>query len=377
MLKVFLSYASEDRSLVEPFYNRLLSDGFDPWIDFKKLLPGQNWALEIERAFTDANVVILFLSPRSVTKRGFVQREANDAMEKLRYKLPGDIYAIPLLLESCEVPSHISDRIQHIDLRHTDAWIKVRASLNLAAEQQKIELRDGVEAGPFRIYTDKIEETYEADHSHQIFILAPRFESALLETQAKELTVIFAGRTAKLVAEFRSQSWDSGASSDHYKGSDDLNDSYGIAFVNAKMLSLSFSNHSFFAGAAHGNTFFRTYNFALLPHLSLLGLPLFFSNLSVGLQKFSQLCLSELEKEFKARVGSDADDSDREWMRRGAGPKWENFRAFTFDRTKFTVLFPPYQVSAYALGTWGIDIPYDDLLDVLIPDGPHTLTRSE
>lgn len=370
-MKVFLSYASEDRPLVEPFYDRLLSEGFDPWIDSRQILPGQNWSLEIERAFTEANVVLLFMSPRSVTKRGFVQREANDAMEKLRYKLPGDIYAIPLLLEPCAVPSYISDRLQHIDLRNTGAWVKVRASLNLAAEQQKIELREGIEAGPFRIFADKTEEPFEADTAYQLSVYVPRFDSTVLANQAVELNQIFVGRAAKLVAEFRNQSWGRGSALE-YGGSNDLNDEFGVAFANEKVLSLSFSTHVFFAGAAHGNVSFSTFNFVLRPYLMLLTLPDFFSNLTVGLEMFSRLCLCELEKAFRDRTGLNADEQDKTWMTSGAGPKWRNFKAFTFDRTKFTVLFAPYQVSGYALGTWAIDIQYTDLTDVLIPDGPHS-----
>lgn len=94
-LKIFISYAKEDRAQALIYFNRLSEEGFHPWIDINKLLPGQNWEAEIERAFSDANVVILLLSKNSVSKRGFVQREANDAIERLRYKHPTDIYVIP------------------------------------------------------------------------------------------------------------------------------------------------------------------------------------------------------------------------------------------------------------------------------------------
>lgn len=112
-LKVFVSYAKEDRDRALQYYELLAQEGAEPWMDVKKLLPGQNWEAEIERAFSEANVVVLLLSKRSVDKRGFVQREANDAIERLRYKQPTDIYVIPLLLEPCDVPAHISGRLQY------------------------------------------------------------------------------------------------------------------------------------------------------------------------------------------------------------------------------------------------------------------------
>lgn len=124
-LKVFISYAKEDRAQALTYFERLSEEGFSPWIDTKKLLPGQNWEAEIERAFSDANVVILLLSQNSVSKRGFVQREANDAIERLRYKQPTDIYVIPLLLDQCEVPSHIAGRLQYLNISTPGAWEQV------------------------------------------------------------------------------------------------------------------------------------------------------------------------------------------------------------------------------------------------------------
>ncbi|WP_268798026.1 toll/interleukin-1 receptor domain-containing protein [Pseudomonas huanghezhanensis] len=60
MLKVFLSYTKVDHEKVEPFFHRLTHEGFDPWLDNEKLLPGHNWSYEIDQALAEANVVMLF-----------------------------------------------------------------------------------------------------------------------------------------------------------------------------------------------------------------------------------------------------------------------------------------------------------------------------
>ena len=137
------------------YYDQLLQEGISPWLDIKKLLPGQNWEAEIEKAFSDSNVIILLLSQKSVSKRGFVQREANDAVERLRYKQPTDIYVIPLLLEPCEVPNQIANRLQYIELNTPGAWKQVQASLNIAAEQQSVVLEKGVVFDKFQIFTER------------------------------------------------------------------------------------------------------------------------------------------------------------------------------------------------------------------------------
>jgi hypothetical protein len=46
-LKVFLSHAHSDAAAVRALYNRLTADGVNAWLDKEKLLPGQDWKLEI------------------------------------------------------------------------------------------------------------------------------------------------------------------------------------------------------------------------------------------------------------------------------------------------------------------------------------------
>ena len=63
LLKVFLCHASQDKPVVRELYQRLLAEGWiDPWLDKEKLLPGQEWELEIEKSVEAADVVIVCLS---------------------------------------------------------------------------------------------------------------------------------------------------------------------------------------------------------------------------------------------------------------------------------------------------------------------------
>ena len=75
LIKIFLSYASEDYSLVSDFYDRLKKIGINSWMDKKDILPGENWERSIWRAVKNADFIILFLSNHSVNKRGFFQKE--------------------------------------------------------------------------------------------------------------------------------------------------------------------------------------------------------------------------------------------------------------------------------------------------------------
>ena len=84
-LKIFLSYASQDKPVVRRLSLRLIGEGWiDTWFDEKKLFPGQDWRLKIEDAVETSDIVIICLSTDSVSKAGYVQKELRYAREKAR-----------------------------------------------------------------------------------------------------------------------------------------------------------------------------------------------------------------------------------------------------------------------------------------------------
>lgn len=105
LLKVFLCHASQDKPSVRELSQRLFAEGWiDPWLDEKKLLPGQDWRLKIEEAVETSDIVIICLSSNSVSKEGFVQKELRYAREIALEKLEDSIFLIPLRIDECDVP---------------------------------------------------------------------------------------------------------------------------------------------------------------------------------------------------------------------------------------------------------------------------------
>jgi len=49
-ISIPLTHAHADRDPVRALYTRLTQDGVDAWLDKEKLLPGQDWELEIRKA---------------------------------------------------------------------------------------------------------------------------------------------------------------------------------------------------------------------------------------------------------------------------------------------------------------------------------------
>lgn len=112
--KVFISYARDDLPSAIEIYRFLLENNCNPWMDKYDIAPGQDWVLEIQNTINKADFFLACLSGRSVSKRGYVQKELKLALSVLDEMPEGEIYIIPLRLENCNVPYSLSAR-QWID----------------------------------------------------------------------------------------------------------------------------------------------------------------------------------------------------------------------------------------------------------------------
>jgi hypothetical protein len=66
--------------------------------------PGEEWEGVIRQRLREADVVLAFLSRKSIAKRGYVQREYRLALEIAAEQPAGLIFVIPVLLEDCDPP---------------------------------------------------------------------------------------------------------------------------------------------------------------------------------------------------------------------------------------------------------------------------------
>jgi hypothetical protein len=131
-LQVFLCHSKGDKPAVVALHARLRDDGYDPWLDVKKLVPGQDWQAEIKAAVKKSHVVIVCLSAGSITKAGFVQREIRFALDVAEEQPPGRIYIVPARLEECEVPELLA-KYHWVDLFEDDGYDNLLKSLEMRA----------------------------------------------------------------------------------------------------------------------------------------------------------------------------------------------------------------------------------------------------
>ena len=137
LLRIFLSYSSSDRPAVSTLYRQLQDEKLDIWMDEEKLLPGQDWQLEIKKAIRLTDVVIVCFSKSSVNKVGFVQEEIKLALDMADEQPEGKIFIIPLRLEECQVPDRLR-RWQWINYFEPKAVQRLAFTLRaLSAELRK------------------------------------------------------------------------------------------------------------------------------------------------------------------------------------------------------------------------------------------------
>lgn len=374
-LKVFISHASEDSDAALGFYERLKKEGFSPWIDVEDILPGQVWSSAIDKAFNESNVILLLLSKSSIFKRGAIQKEIYDALEKLKYKLATDIYLIPILIEECNVPDHISSKVQFIKTSNPDHWDRILKSLHAAAVQQSVELNRGISIGPFNVFTERLQEKKLGNPGHDIDIDYPRFTSQTISNIAEKLNIFFAGKAHESFIESRQKSWDILSSQVDITSFDGRWDHFSVVYAGSNFLSIVIEIGVYGAGAAHPNYGFETFNFAYFDGINRIYLKDFFTNERDAVSIISKSCIEQINEEYVQRTSEAPDQNMIEWIQKGAGAEIDNFSAFTVDNSGFTFLFGPYQVAPYSFGRWSATVPFSDLASFINPDGPYLFCK--
>ena len=138
-LKVFICHSSDDKAAVRALYKKLVAQGVNTWLDEEKLLPGQDWQLEIPGALESSDAVLVCLSPSSIKKEGYVQKEIKFALDKAKEKPEGTIFIIPVRLRECDIPKQLR-QWQWVDLFEDVGYDRLIRSLTERAKGLGLEL---------------------------------------------------------------------------------------------------------------------------------------------------------------------------------------------------------------------------------------------
>ncbi|WP_263350298.1 toll/interleukin-1 receptor domain-containing protein [Acidicapsa acidisoli] len=104
----FISYSRDDSEFALRLAWDLKSAGARVWLDQLDIQPGQRWARAVQEAMTDAPLLLVILSPSSVSSIN-VEDEVAFALEEHKT-------VIPIFFQDCKVPFRLRP-FQHADFR--------------------------------------------------------------------------------------------------------------------------------------------------------------------------------------------------------------------------------------------------------------------
>ena len=170
LLKVFLCHAHADRDPVRALYTRLTKDGVDAWLDKEKLLPGQDWELEIRKAVRESDVVVVCLS-KQFNQAGFRQKEVRLALDTAMEQPEGEIFIIPARLEECDNLESLR-RWHWVDLFEEDGYEMLTRAIRTRANDISIDLQIQPKNGSENLSKRRIQAWLvdkNANKSYQLF----------------------------------------------------------------------------------------------------------------------------------------------------------------------------------------------------------------
>lgn len=363
---VFLSYTSADREQVGEVASKLIANKVDAWIDYRRIKPGQNWDFEIRKALDRAAIIVVFISENSVKKTGYVQRELKLALEKAEEKLVEDIYLIPVLLDDATpIPAQLKDR--HF-IRYSDDNFIGNLIGAISSQLQKIgsELSEAQAAAEITWSGYRFFERRDGAPGYEAEMRLFRLSSDVYP-QISQIGDHIKGHLLDYIFEFRAQLLEVDTPFFNY-GQERWRRTHTIDLqsagpsVHGRFISLVYAVHTYYAGAAHPNIGFRTFNFFIDPLFSIDTLALLFEDPDGA---FSITQAEARRQLLEAREGLEF-ALDEDTVNHGT-EDWDDFKSFAFKEDGIELLFAPYEVASYAEGPQFVEIKYDLVKHLLKP----------
>jgi hypothetical protein len=116
-----------------------------------------------------------------------------------------------------------------------------------------------------------------------------------------------------------------------------------------------------YTGGAHPNTYYKTFVFNLAQERQIT-LDDLFTDTTSALALVSPI----VQQHVIDQLGGDYTDS--QWLEDGTGTNPDNYQNFVLTEEGLIFVFPPYQLAAYAAGSFRVTISYEMLADVLEPE---------
>jgi hypothetical protein len=245
----------------------------------------------------------------------------------------------------------------------TGKWSKPDGSKETEFQvfQQPIAFTAAVRVAPKVIKEANKEKRYTVDAEYPQIEGDARFEGFNREARSLVTKDVAAFKTGESSTE-----GDAGSELPAETQQSSLNMGYEIRFATDDLISVEFTEATYEAGAAHGNSATEVLNYDVRNNKKL-ALADLFNPKTNYLSVISTYCISNLRDRSKREADSMIDE---DMMKTGAAPQASNYQACAITKKGLWVTFDPYQVAAYAAGPQHVLVPYSALKDILKTDGP-------
>src|SRR6185503_17236867 len=106
-MRIFLSYASEDRALIEPIRFALAEQGHDIFYDREDLQPGESFDTRIRAAIERSDLFVCFLTPHTIDAGSYTLNELG-VVERMWPRADGRV--LPVILAEVQrdaIPAYL------------------------------------------------------------------------------------------------------------------------------------------------------------------------------------------------------------------------------------------------------------------------------
>ena len=363
---IFVSYASPDRERVVLYHDALESRGFDVWIDFRRLKPGQNWDFEIQRSLNRATLIIVFISNNSVSRRGYVQREIKLALDKAKEKLATDIYLIPVLLDDDALIPDELKYVQSVSASAHDCVDRIEDAIRHQLQQLGASVAEAQSRADVRWSHSSYRERWEGLPGYETEFKLVHFSSDRYP-KIGEVTDIIRGALLETVSDYRAAKLEQDHNLFNFGQEPHSRTNTWEAFpaepkIIGKVLSTQYSVHWYGAGAAHPNHFFIPFRFLLEPLFRIRDLRNLFED--------GTKALALIQNSVREQLLTPLPDGDaalqEDWVSRGTAD-WDSLTCFAFEKDGVEFSFAPYQVGPYARGPQFAKEPFDTIKELMKP----------
>ena len=109
-MQIFISYSRVDQAIAQQISSALVTQGYKIWIDVQNIPHGAHWDSEVQRGLDESDVMMVLLSPASVSSQ--------NVADEWSYFISKGKRIQPALVQQCEVPFRLM-RLQRIDMTHS------------------------------------------------------------------------------------------------------------------------------------------------------------------------------------------------------------------------------------------------------------------